>query len=335
QSTGAFSLGNGTASPTLNLGGNLSIVTSGTFTYTGSGTGAVNFTKSGTQTLTNAGTMAGLINYNVNNGSTLDVGTNLISGTGTFTVASGGGLITANTAGIASSGATGSIRNTGTRTFNTGANYTFNASSAQSTGTGFTGANNLTINNSAGVSLSAAAAVTGTLTLTSGKLTLGANNLTLTGATVSGGGSSNYFVTDGAGKIVRSITSGGGSFGFPIGRSSSTYNPVTITNTGGATSIYTVGVATTSYSPGADGANAQWSIASGTSTTSTFAFTWTTADAGANLTASPASGNVYSYNGSSWGTTGGTTSAGSPNVTTQSGITSANTIWTVAMPAAV
>ncbi|MFY7886187.1 MAG: beta strand repeat-containing protein, partial [Dolichospermum sp.] len=56
---------------------------------------------------------------------------------------------------------------------------------------------------------------------------------------------------------------------------------------------------------------------------------------GANLTGSPASGNVYSYNGSSWGTTGGTTSAGSPNVTTESGITSGNTIWTVAMPAAV
>lgn len=233
QTAGLFGLGNNTASPTLNVGGNINIVSTGTLTYTGSGTSSLNFTKSGTQTFTNAGTVTGLINYNVNSGSTLDVGTSLISGTGSFTVASGGGLITANTAGITSSGATGSIRVTGTRTFNTGGNYTFNAASAQSTGSGFTGANNLTINNSAGVSLSAAAAVTGTLTFTSGKLDLGANNLTLTSTTVSGATSSNYIVTSGAGKIVRSIASGGGTFAFPIGRSSSTYNPVTITNTGG------------------------------------------------------------------------------------------------------
>jgi hypothetical protein len=335
QSTGAFSLGNGTASPTLNLGGNLSIVTSGTFTYSGSGTANVNFTKPGTQTLTNGGTMSGLINYNVNSGSTLDVGTNLISGTGTFTVASGAGLITANTAGITSSGATGSIRNTGTRTYSTSANYTFNNNTtAQVAGNGLTGANNLTISNSGGVSLSAAAAVTGTLTFTNGQLDLGANNLTLTGATISGASSSNYIVTSGAGRVLRSIASGGGSFVFPIGRNSITYNPVTITNTGASTSIYTVGAAATTYTTAADGANAQWSIASGTSTTSTFAFTWTTADAGSNLTASPASGKAYSYNGSTWGSTGGTTT-GTPNVTTESGITSSNTIWTVAMPPAV
>ncbi len=195
----------------------------------------------------------------------------------------------------------------------------------------------VTINKSSNnVALASAITINQTLTFTSGKLDLGANNLTFgTSASTSGASSSNYIVTSSTGKVLRSISSGGSSFAFPIGRSTSTYNPVTITNTGASTSIYTVGVAATTYSPSADGANAEWSITSGTSTTSTFAFSWTTADAGANLTASPSSGASFSYNGSSWNTTGGATVTGTPNVTTESGITSANTIWTVAKIAAV
>lgn len=241
---------------------------------------------------------------------------------GTVDVSNAGTLTIQNTSiptfGVLSTGSTINYNATGSSQAVSGANYS-----------------NLTLNNTSNFTLGGAASVSGTLTFTNGRLDLGANNLTLTSATVSGANSTNYFVTSGNGRLLRSIASGGGSFVFPIGRNSSTYNPVTITNTGGATSVYTVGVAATTYSPSADGIGSQWSIASGTSTTSTFAFSWTTSLAGANLQASPASGNVYSYNGSTWGTTGGTTSTGTPNVTTQSGITSANTIWTVAMPAAV
>ena len=118
----ALSLGNGTATPIVNIGGNISIATGMTLTYAGSGAqGTINFTKSGTQTFSTAGTgvTAGAINYTVNNGSTLDVGTSLVKGTGTFTVASGGGIITANTAGLSTTAATGSFQVTGTKTYNT------------------------------------------------------------------------------------------------------------------------------------------------------------------------------------------------------------------------
>ncbi|MFM2266359.1 MAG: hypothetical protein RLZ77_1779, partial [Bacteroidota bacterium] len=349
QGNGVFSFGNGSVAANLTIGGNFSISagTIQTACSTNPSTNTISFNKSGIATfsksggtITAANSSGRKIAFIVLSGCTLDMGTNVLDTSNTtavdFTVNSGAGLITDNINGITSGNtASGSIQNlAGSRTFNTGGNYTFNGSAAQVTGTGFSGANNLTINNSAGVSLSAAAAVTGTITLTSGKLDIGANNLTLTGATVSGASSSNYIVTSGAGRVLRSITNGGGSFVFPIGRSSSTYNPVTITNTGASTSIFTVGAAASTYTTAANGTNAQWSIASGTSTTSTFAFSWTTADAGATLTASPGSGNVYSYDGSIWDTTGGTTSTGTPNVTSQSGITSSNSVWTVAMPAA-
>ncbi len=228
-----FDLGNGVAAPTINIGGNISIASSISFTYSGSGGSAtLNFTKSGTQTFSNAGTMAAkVINYTVNNGSTLDLGTNVISGTGTFTVANGGGIITANTnatGALTTSGANGSIQVTGTRTYNTGGNYTFNGASAQVAGNGLTGANNLAINNSAGVTLSNPTTVSGTLTLTSGKLTSTATNLLTLGssATVSGGNSSNYVV----GPMQHTIaTTSSTAKTFPIGKTY--YSPVVLTIT--------------------------------------------------------------------------------------------------------
>ena len=118
-----------------------------------------------------------------------------------FTLTSGGGIITAHALGLSTTVATGSIEVGGTKTFNAGANYIYNGTGAQVTGNGLptslTG--NLTINNSAGVTLSAATTLgaasiltvgnitpnsvfsdgglqltsTGTLTLTSGTLKLG------------------------------------------------------------------------------------------------------------------------------------------------------------------
>jgi autotransporter-associated beta strand protein len=74
-----------------------------------------------------------------------------------------------------------------TRTFNVGAHYVYNGTDAQATGTGLPATvNNLTINNSAGVSLSGNVTVNGTLTLTSGALSIGANTLTLNGPAIAG-----------------------------------------------------------------------------------------------------------------------------------------------------
>jgi hypothetical protein len=114
---------------------------------------------------------------------TLNCGTNIVSGAGNFTLASGGTLGIGSTAGITSSGATGNIQVTGTRSYNTAANYTYNGSAAQVTGNGLPSSiNNLTINNSAGVTLDASTTVNGTLALTSGDLMAGANILTQAGS---------------------------------------------------------------------------------------------------------------------------------------------------------
>ncbi len=153
----------------MNVAGDFTM-SGGTLQGIATGTNStLNFTKSGTQTFSKTGgTISGGINYVVKTGSTLDVGTSVLTSSGTFTLQSGAGLITKNTAGITSSGATGSIQVSGTRTYNSGANYTFNGTSAQATGNGLSTANNIVINNSAGVTFTNSITVNGTLTQTSG-----------------------------------------------------------------------------------------------------------------------------------------------------------------------
>ena len=170
---GNYSLSSGTlnmssvgAVGTLNVGGNFSH-TGGTITETSSGSGAIIFT-SGLHTNTSGGTVANTINFTVNSGATLMLGTSLLgngSG-GTFTLASGGTLGIGDPAGITTSGATGNVRVTGTRTFNTGANYIYNGTAPQVPGNGLPATvNNLTIGNAAGLTLNTTNTVNGTCTV--------------------------------------------------------------------------------------------------------------------------------------------------------------------------
>ncbi|GDX53075.1 hypothetical protein LBMAG27_21220 [Bacteroidota bacterium] len=201
----------------VNLSGNFSH-TGGTLTDLGNPNTKVDFTfnNSGAQTFTASGnTVTGNINYTVNSGSILDLGTNIVKGNN-FTVNSGGQVIFGSTAGISSSGTTGNIQVSGTRTLSTTGNYTFNGSSAQVTGAGLPATiNNLTINNAAGVTLSQTVAITGTLTLTSGKITTGNYELNITNTSasaISGYSSSNYI----NGNLRRSVNTSG-SYYFPVG----------------------------------------------------------------------------------------------------------------------
>jgi hypothetical protein len=114
----------------------------------------------------------------------------LVTGTGTsasFLLNSGATLRIANVSGISTTGLTGAVQ-TPVRTFSAGANYVYNGSSAQVTGNGLTQniPANLTISNSAGVSLSAATNITGLLTMTSG--TLNMLTYTLTAGSLTGSG---------------------------------------------------------------------------------------------------------------------------------------------------
>jgi len=243
----SISEGGGTGNGTINVAGNFSH-TAGTIseTNTSTGIGAVVFNGSATQTYTSGGVLSGTINFTVNSGATLKMGTGaspsvISSGSdGSFILSSGAALVITSPAGITTSGATGNIQLTGARNYNAGANYTYNGAAAQVTGNGLVTANNLTIDNSAGVSLSGNTAVNGTLTLTSGNLNIGSFNLTLGNNAVAGGpfSDSKMIIASGSGSVVRSFSSSG-NYLFPIGDNTGTteYSPITLNFTSGSSTV--------------------------------------------------------------------------------------------------
>ena len=105
----------------------------------------------------------------------LNVGTSQIEGSGIFTVNDGATLQCGNEGGLDST-----LQMSGTVTLRTAGNYTFNGSAAQVTGSMLPATvNDLTVNNSAGVTLSGDVQVDGNLTLTDGDLNLDGHTVTL------------------------------------------------------------------------------------------------------------------------------------------------------------
>lgn len=206
----------GTNNPIVNLSGNFNnsgTFTSGTGLFTMNGT--INQSISSTTALTFSGSLtignsggAIVTNINaaiaipatkvmtINNSSVFYAGSNIINGAGTFTLASGGTLGIGEANGITASGATGNVQTT-TRNFNTAANYIYNGTVNQATGSGLPASVNLlTIDNTGGsgsntVTLVANVSVTTDLTITAGVFDLGsftANRATAGGTlTVSNG----------------------------------------------------------------------------------------------------------------------------------------------------
>jgi hypothetical protein len=213
-----------TGTSTMNLAGNLTI-SSGAGSMTTVGAGAPNgnivFNGSGIQVLTIPTAQGAMwVNYSVspgsslllasnivlvgenttngkakvivNNGGKLDMGINTIStGTsfangGDFTLNAGGTLITAHANGI--NGAVSSANTS--RTFNVGANYAFNGSTAQTTSLGMpTTVNNLIISNPEGVTLTAETTITKDFSITAGSFA-NLRNFTHTASTLTLGGAS-------------------------------------------------------------------------------------------------------------------------------------------------
>ena len=97
--------------------------------------------------------------------------------------------------------------------------------------TGATTFDFLTLNNSTGLTLQPSSAVTvnQTLTLTSGRLTIGTNNLTV-GGSLTGFSNSNYIVTNNSGLLRRTVAAS--NITFPVGNTTSIYNPITFNNSG-------------------------------------------------------------------------------------------------------
>lgn len=255
--------GNG-ASSTINIGGDLIALTNSTFRQQGNATSIVNFGIAGKApssiwggpgSYTNNNITYNILNtpagkkvtlsagqsipaaLTVNSGAVLDVGTYLITGTGSFVLNSGASLITANLNGIDASLSSGSIQTT-TRTFSNGADYTYNSSTGnQITGTGLPATvNSLTISNTAAsgvVTLTNGVTVNNSLILNSGVLYLGANNITLPSGSTLGGnvpGSANMVAT-GTGSFIKYFPTGDSpAFTFPVGdiTGSFDYSPFTV-----------------------------------------------------------------------------------------------------------
>lgn len=234
----------------------------------------------------------------------------VISGAGTFNIGQGATVNIGNPNGLNSS--TGPIR-TSTRNFSSSASYYYNASSAQVTGADLPATvNNLSVNNAAGVTLTNSTLVNGTLGLVTGKLTLGASNLTLANSYTGTGASTKMIVTSGSGELRKLITALPTTFTFPVG-TDSTYTPAKVTITGGTLSSAYIGVKSSATksshnSSATNYLNRTWTLTSNGITDPVHTDTLTYGASDVAGTESSLVGGLYT--GSSW------TSLGSVNAAT-------------------
>lgn len=170
---GQFSLSGGTQGGTgttvwnLNDGDfSVSDATVESSTTTPSGAAFV-FKKAGIQNLNiGAGNTIDALPIEVDSGTTLNMGTSELTGEGHFMLASGATLEMAHSDGI-----DGNIQTSGTRTLSKSANYTYNGSVAQETGNLLPDTvNNLTLDNSMGLTLSQNVVVNGVMEIKDGLL---------------------------------------------------------------------------------------------------------------------------------------------------------------------
>ncbi|HEX5002930.1 MAG TPA: hypothetical protein VFW78_10585 [Bacteroidia bacterium] len=188
-----------------------------TETATLTGRGDFNFAKTGVQTFVHTGgTITNTVNFTVNSGSILDLATYMVTGDGSFTLSDGGGLIMASPNGITASGATGNVQVTGARNFSTNGDYTYNATTAQVTGSGLPATvHNITFDNANDVTLTGSTSATNLVTLTNGRVITNANELGVTNtasASVVNYSNTRYVV----GFLRRSVAATG-TYDFPVG----------------------------------------------------------------------------------------------------------------------
>ncbi len=185
----------GSGTTLWNIHGNVSLTNATTLNSNPGGAKFV-FTKDGgSQTLSFSGVTFGSGGFpvEVDSGATLDMGTNILQGSGNFNLKAGGTLLTAHENGIDAS-----IANTGTKTLDKAASYGFIGSAAQVTGSLMPDTvHNLIIDNDVGVTLSNSVVVNGTLEMKIGDLSLDGSALSYgTNASLKYSGSSFQTTTD-------------------------------------------------------------------------------------------------------------------------------------------
>ncbi len=212
---------------TINLRGNLTI-TGGTLTENSSsyGNGLINFVGSSEQSFVKLGTISNKIDAEVKSGATLNMGIYAFTGSGSFSVNSNAALRIGSPSGITSSGSTGNVQVGGSRDFSSSASYEYNGTAAQSTGSALPSTvSDLTINNSAGVTLTNSVNAKDNLILTNGIVATGSKSLNVGTSILSTGSLSrtNGWVNGNLGIYVPTLSMG--TFIFPVGVSS--YNEFT------------------------------------------------------------------------------------------------------------
>ncbi|MDD4991430.1 MAG: T9SS type A sorting domain-containing protein [Paludibacter sp.] len=249
-SAGTFTMSEDANTGTLNVARDFSFASGTTITESSTGSGNIVFNGTTQQMFSSGGTVSNIINFTVNNGAILQMGTgaspSTITGAGSFVLSAGATLGVTSPNGIVSAigTASGNIQTTVGRTFTAGASYIYNGTSAQVTGTGLTQNTpaNLTINNFAGVSLSSATTISGILTLVTGTLTTTTYSLTLTNTATTAvvGGSATSYVNGPLKWTLPSSLASGSTYNFPIGVGAASpsfnYYPFSLVNpTTGAT----------------------------------------------------------------------------------------------------
>ena len=330
-SGGTFSVSESTGSGTnvgvLNVAGDFSL-SGGTLNRNGTtGSATVNFNGSTAQAYTkSSATISATVDFAVLSGATVNFGTNVLDGSsGTFTLNSGATIGIGSVAGIGSSGASGNIQVSGTRTFSTGANYTYNGSSAQATGNGLpTTVNNLTVDNAAGLTLAAGVTVNGTCSLTSGVVDAGSVNYIYINSTATLSRTSGHVF----GYLALYIPTGAATRTYEIGNATD-YMPVTVgfasVSVAGAFSVRTIdgdhaSISSSSINRDRD-ANRYWTLVNSGMTFTTYDVTFTFVAGDVDSGADTDSFIVDRYASGTW--TPPTTGSRTSTTTQATGVTAA------------
>jgi hypothetical protein len=145
-----------------------------------------NVTVTGTGVATLTGTLQVTGSLLVQGGGVLDTRAQALTGPGSFQLDAGGELRIGAPDGIAATGAAGAVRVSGNRSYSSGASYVYNGSTRQLSGPGLPASiRTLTVDNAAGLDLSAGVGITQLLRLRTGDM--GVNGQTLTLCSTSAG----------------------------------------------------------------------------------------------------------------------------------------------------
>lgn len=191
-SGGVLRIGSGTSTgvATLNITRNFTLTTGKIEEVGTASIGTINFTGTN-QAFSSNGQITGTVNYNVNSGTSLNLGTSAVTGSGNFTLNAGATLTVASTAAagsIAPTAANGNIQlPPANRIFNTPSTIVYGGTSPQNIGTGHPSGTGITtrFSNSSvsGVTLLANMTFDGPVVLQSGLLSMSTFNITMSGAT--------------------------------------------------------------------------------------------------------------------------------------------------------